>query len=156
MLKYFKWNSPFLKKVSGRMHLTGCGEYTDLGLSQDDRPPTIHTIIGNSWFHEFQIFHHCFCLLRKSSRLMHHQTSEQYGHTLWLQIRIRTFYYGPLANVFAIFILFYKTSHVFHIHRKPVYRMHQTSKNQRRGPSLQFVEGIFPKNKINMETKFGL
>ena len=29
--------------------------------------------------------------------------------------------------------------------------MHQTSKNQRRGPSLQFVEGIFPKNKINME-----
>ena len=49
------------------------------------------------------------------------------------------------------FYPFYKTSHIFHIHRKPVYRMHQTSKNQRRGPSLQFVEGIFPKNKINME-----
>ena len=49
------------------------------------------------------------------------------------------------------FYPFHKTSHIFHIHRKPVYRMHQTSKNQRRGPSLQFVEGIFPKNKINME-----
>ena len=52
-----------------------------------------------------------------------------------------------LCNIYP----FYKTSHIFHIHRKPVYRMHQTSKNHRRGPSLQFVEGIFPKNKINME-----
>ena len=92
-----------------------------------------------------------FCFWRKSSRLTHHQTSQQYGHTLWLQLRICAFYYGPLSNVFVIFILFIKPLHIFHIHRKPVYRMHQTSKNQRRGPSLQFVEGIFPKNKINME-----
>ena len=49
-----------------------------------------------------------FCFLRKSSRLTHHQTSQQYGHTLWLQLRICAFYYGPLSNVFVIFILFIK------------------------------------------------